>query len=108
LRLGFTAFGGPAAHIAMLEEEVVRRRRWLTDERFLDMLGAANLIPGPSSSELAVFIGYEQAGLIGLLAAGVCFVLPAAVMSGAMAWAYVTYQRGARLITGDADPVFKD
>jgi len=91
LRLGFTAFGGPAAHIAMMEEEVVRRRRWLTDERFLDMLGAANLIPGPSSSELAVFIGYEQAGLIGLLAAGVCFVLPAAVMSGAMAWAYVTY-----------------
>ncbi|HWP04177.1 MAG TPA: chromate transporter, partial [Polyangiaceae bacterium] len=91
LRLGFTAFGGPAAHVAMMEEEVVRRRRWLTDERFLDMLGAANLIPGPSSSELAVFIGYEQAGLIGLLAAGVCFVLPAAVMSGAMAWAYVTY-----------------
>ncbi|HWP06684.1 MAG TPA: chromate transporter, partial [Polyangiaceae bacterium] len=69
----------------------MRRRRWLTHERFLDMLGAANLIPGPSSSELAVFIGYEQAGLIGLLAAGVCFVLPAAVMSGAMAWAYVTY-----------------
>lgn len=91
LRLGFTAFGGPAAHIALMEEEVVRRRRWLTHERFLDMLGAANLIPGPSSSELCVFIGYEQAGLVGLLAAGVCFVLPAAVMSGAMAWAYVTY-----------------
>lgn len=91
LRLGFTAFGGPAAHVALMEEEVVRRRRWLTHERFLDMLGAANLIPGPSSSELAVFIGYEQAGLVGLLAAGVCFVLPAAVMSGALAWAYVTY-----------------
>lgn len=91
LRLGFTAFGGPSAHIALMEEEVVRRRRWLTHERFLDMLGAANLIPGPSSSELAVFIGYEQAGLVGLLAAGLCFVLPAALMTGAMAWAYLTY-----------------
>jgi chromate transporter len=91
LRLGFTAFGGPAAHIAMMENEVVVRRRWLTHERFLDMLGAANLIPGPSSSELAIFIGYEEAGLAGLLIAGVCFVLPAALMTAAIGWAYVRF-----------------
>ena len=91
LRLGVTAFGGPAAHIAMMENEVVTRRRWVTHERFLDMLGAANLIPGPSSSELAVFIGYDQAGLLGLLVAGVCFVLPAALMTAGIAWAYVRY-----------------
>jgi chromate transporter len=66
LRLGFTAFGGPAAHIAIMENEVVRRRRWLSSERFLDLLGASNLIPGPSSTELAIFIGYEQAGWLGL------------------------------------------
>lgn len=91
LRLGVTAFGGPAAHIAMMENEVVVRRRWLTHERFLDMMGAANLIPGPSSSELAVFIGYEQAGVLGLLVAGLCFVLPAALMTAAIAWAYVRF-----------------
>ena len=91
LRLGLTAFGGPAAHIAMMEDEVVTRRRWVTHERFLDMLGAANLIPGPSSSELAVFIGYDQAGLGGLLVAGVCFVLPAALMTAGIAWAYVRF-----------------
>ena len=91
LRLGSTALGGPAAHIAMMENEVVVRRRWLTHERFLDMMGAANLIPGPSSSELAVFIGYEQAGLVGLLVAGVCFVLPAALITAAIAWAYVRF-----------------
>lgn len=91
LRLGLTAFGGPAAHIAMMEDEVVVRRRWLSHERFLDMMGAANLIPGPSSSELAVFIGYEQAGIPGLVLAGICFVLPAALMSGVIAWAYVRF-----------------
>jgi chromate transporter len=91
LRLGFTAFGGPAAHIAMMENEVVVRRRWITHERFLDMMGAANLIPGPSSSELAVFIGYELAGIVGLLIAGICFVLPAALMTAAIAWAYMRF-----------------
>jgi len=91
LRLGFTAFGGPAAHIAMLEDEVVRRRRWLSSERFLDLLGAANLIPGPSSTELAIFVGYEQAGWPGLIAAGVCFIVPAAVLVSAIAWAYVRF-----------------
>ena len=91
LRLGVTAFGGPAAHIAMMENEVVRRRRWVSPERFLDMMGAASLIPGPSSSELAIFIGYEQAGILGLLVAGVCFILPAALMTTAIAWAYVRF-----------------
>lgn len=97
LRLGVTAFGGPAAHVAMMEDEVVVRRRWLTHERFLDMMGAANLIPGPSSSELAVFIGYERAGLAGLVVAGVCFVLPAALMTTAIAWAYVRFGALPRL-----------
>jgi chromate transporter len=93
LRLGFTAFGGPAAHIAMMEQVVVRERSWLTREKFLDLLGAANLIPGPSSTELAIYIGYEQAGVPGLLAAGVCFILPAATLTLAIAWAYVRMGR---------------
>jgi chromate transporter len=91
LRLGFTAFGGPAAHIAIMENEVVRRRRWISPERFLDLLGVANLIPGPSSTELAVFIGYEEAGWLGLVLGGVCFIFPAALMVTALAWAYVRF-----------------
>jgi len=91
LKLGVTAFGGPAAHIAMMENEFVRRRKWLPHERFLDLLGAANLIPGPSSSELAIYIGYERAGWLGLLVAGAAFVLPAALMVTAIAWAYVQF-----------------
>jgi len=91
LRLGLTAFGGPAAHIAMMEAEVVRRRRWITPERFLDMMGVASLIPGPSSSELAIFVGFERAGVAGLLVAGLCFVLPAALLTGGLAWAYVRF-----------------
>lgn len=91
LRLGFTAFGGPAAHVAIMEDEFVRRRRWLTHERFLDLLGAANLIPGPSSTELAIYIGYEQGGVRGLVVGGSCFVLPAALLVGALAWAYVRF-----------------
>jgi len=91
LRLGFTAFGGPAAHIAIMENEIVRRRRWLSSERFLDLLGAANLIPGPSSTELAIFIGYEEAGWPGLVLGGVCFILPAAAMVTVLAWAYVRF-----------------
>jgi chromate transporter len=92
LRLGFTAFGGPAAHIAMMEHEVVVRRKWLTHERFLDLLGAANLIPGPSSTEMALY-GYTQAGWLGILLGGVCFILPAALMTLALAWAYVRFGR---------------
>src|ERR1700692_3354591 len=91
LRLGTTAFGGPAGHIAMMEHELVRRREWLTREKFLDLLGASNLIPGPSSSELAIHIGYLRAGWAGLLVAGICFILPAACMVGALAWAYVRF-----------------
>lgn len=93
LRLGVTAFGGPAAHVAMMEEEVVRRRAWLSRETFLDLLGASNLIPGPSSSELAIHIGYLRAGWLGLVVAGGCFVLPAAMMVGSLAWAYVHFGR---------------
>ena len=91
LRLGLTAFGGPAAHIAMMEDEVVRHRAWLSRDKFLDLLGASNLIPGPSSTELAIYIGYQQAGWMGLLLGGVCFILPAAVMVAAIAWAYVRF-----------------
>jgi chromate transporter len=91
LRLGLTAFGGPAAHIAMMEEETVRRRGWLSREQFLDMLGASNLIPGPSSTELAIHIGLARAGWPGLVLGGVCFILPAAVVTLLFAWAYVRY-----------------
>ncbi|HEX5887978.1 MAG TPA: chromate transporter [Pyrinomonadaceae bacterium] len=91
LRLGTTAFGGPAAHIAMMEDEVVRRRRWMTQNEFLDLLGAANLIPGPNSTELAIHIGHRQAGWRGLLIAGISFILPAMLIVMAFAWAYVRY-----------------
>ena len=91
LRLGTTAFGGPAAHIAIMEDELVRRRSWLSREKFLDLLGASNLIPGPSSSELAIHIGYLCAGWRGLLLAGSCFILPAALMVGGLAWLYVHF-----------------
>jgi chromate transporter len=91
LKLGVTAFGGPAAHVAMMENEFVRRRRWLSHERLLDLLGVANVLPGPSSSELAVFIGFERGGWLGLVAAGLGFVVPAALMVAAMAWAYVRF-----------------
>jgi chromate transporter len=91
LRLGTTAFGGPAAHIAIMEDELVRRRQWLTREKFLDLLGASNLIPGPSSSELAIHIGYLCAAWRGLFIAGCCFILPAAVMVAALGWLYVHF-----------------
>jgi chromate transporter len=91
LRLGTTAFGGPAAHIAMMEDEVVRRRRWLSREKFLDLLGATNLIPGPNSTELAIHIGHQQKGWPGLIVAGSCFILPAALIVTGFAWAYVRY-----------------
>jgi chromate transporter len=91
LRLGTTAFGGPAVHIAMMEEEVVSRRGWLSREEFLDLLGAANLIPGPSSTEMAIFIGQVCRGWAGLLLSGVCFILPAMLMVLGFAWAYVRF-----------------
>src|SRR6202158_2157727 len=91
LRLGTTAFGGPAAHIAMMEDELVRRRKWLSREKFLDLLGASNLIPGPSSSEWAIHIGYLRAGWLGLVVGGICFILPAAILVACIAWAYVRF-----------------
>jgi chromate transporter len=89
LRLGTIAFGGPAAHIALMEREFVTRYGWLTKEEFLDLVGAASLIPGPSSTEVAIYVGYRRAGFLGLLIAGSCFILPAAVMVAAIAWVYV-------------------
>ena len=91
LKLGATGFGGPAAHIALMEDEVVRRRGWLTRERFLDYVGAANLIPGPNSTELAIHIGHALAGWPGLLTAGLAFIIPATLIVSAAAWAYVRY-----------------
>jgi chromate transporter len=91
LKLGTIAFGGPAAHIAMMEDEVVRRRQWLTRDEFLDYLGATNLIPGPNSTELAIHIGHARAGWPGLLVAGACFILPATLIVGVIAWAYVRF-----------------
>jgi len=91
LRLGSTAFGGPAAHIAMMEDEVVRRRRWMSRERFLDLLGATNLIPGPNSTEMAIHVGYDRGGWAGLLVAGTCFIVPAVVIVTTIAWVYVRF-----------------
>jgi chromate transporter len=90
-RLGCIAFGGPAAHIAMMEDEVVRRRGWMTRERLLDLIGAANLIPGPTSTELAIHIGHDRAGWPGLIVAGLCFIVPAVAIVTAIAWAYVRF-----------------
>jgi chromate transporter len=91
LRLGATSFGGPAAHIAMMHDEVVTRRRWVGEGRFLDLLGATNLIPGPNSTEMAIHIGLLRAGWPGLLVAGICFIVPAMLIVLALAWAYVRY-----------------
>jgi chromate transporter len=91
LKLGFIAFGGPVAHIAMMREELVRRRGWVSDQRFMDLVGATNLIPGPNSTELAIYLGFDRARWRGLLAAGVCFILPAALMVTALAWAYLRF-----------------
>ncbi|MEH2176526.1 chromate efflux transporter [Nostoc sp.] len=90
-KLGVIGFGGPVAHIAMIEDEVVKRRQWLTKEHFLDLLGATNLIPGPNSTEMAIHIGYIYAGWLGLIVSGVCFVLPAVLITGGFAWVYVAY-----------------
>jgi chromate transporter len=90
-RLGFTAFGGPAAHISMIHDEVVTRRRWLDDQRFLDLIGVTNLIPGPNSTEMTMHVGHERAGWPGLIVSGVCFIVPAALIVLVLAWAYVEY-----------------
>lgn len=91
LRLGLIGFGGPAAHIAMMEDEVVTRRKWLTPEHFLDLIGATNLIPGPNSTEMAMHVGYVRAGLAGLIVAGGCFILPAVLITAGFAFFYVRF-----------------
>ena len=91
LKLGFTAFGGPAAHIGIMHDEVVKRRKWLTDEEFLDLLGATNLIPGPNSTEMAIHIGYLHAGWLGLIVGGFSFVAPATLIVLLLSWLYVQY-----------------
>jgi chromate transporter len=91
LRLGLTAFGGPAAHIGLMEREAVERRGWMSRASFLDLVGACNLLPGPSSTQVAMALGYSRAGWMGLLISGVCFILPASLMTLTLAWAYVKY-----------------
>ena len=91
LRLGATAFGGPAAHVAMMHDEVVSRRKWLTEQRFLDLVGATNLIPGPNSTEMAIHVGLIRAGWPGLIVAGASFIVPAMLIVLGLAWAYVRF-----------------
>lgn len=90
-RLGWTAFGGPAAHIAMLRDEIVNRRKWMDEQHFLDLLGATNLIPGPNSTEMVIHSSYQRAGWRGLLAGGTLFILPAVLLVLGFAWLYVEY-----------------
>jgi chromate transporter len=107
LRLGATAFGGPAAHIAMMRDEVVVRRGWLSDERFLDLLGVTNLIPGPNSTEMAIHIGWSRRRAPGLIVAGCAFILPAAFLTALLGWAYVRFgsRPSARFILYGIKPV---
>ena len=91
LKLGIIGFGGPAVHIALMQEEVVRKRAWMTEEHFLDLVGATNLIPGPNSTEMAMHIGHERAGSKGLIVAGSCFIIPAVIITAFFAWLYLQY-----------------
>jgi chromate transporter len=91
LKLGFTAFGGPAAHIAMMRQEVVVNKQWISEQHFLDLIGATNLIPGPNSTEMAIHIGQERGGWKGLIIAGFCFIMPAVLITGVFAWLYKSY-----------------
>jgi chromate transporter len=91
LKLGTIAFGGPAAHIAMMQQEVVVKKKWMSEQHFLDLIGATNLIPGPNSTEMAIHIGREKAGLKGLFVAGFCFIIPAVIITGFFAWLYKQY-----------------
>ncbi len=91
LKLGTIAFGGPSAHIAMMQHEVVGKRGWMDHQHFLDLVGATNLIPGPNSTEMAIHIGYERGGWKGLLTAGACFIMPAVIITGVIAWLYKLY-----------------
>ena len=97
LKLGTIGFGGPAVHIATMEEEVVHRRGWLSREHFLDLVGATNLIPGPNSTEMAIHIGYVRAGFLGLVVAGCSFIFPAVLITTALAWSYVQFGQTPQL-----------
>jgi chromate transporter len=98
LKLGIIGFGGPAAHISMMENEVVKKRKWMSHEHFLDLVGATNLIPGPNSTEMTMHCGYERAGWLGLILAGVCFILPAAVITSIFAFIYQQYGAQPQLL----------
>ena len=102
LHLGITGFGGPAAHLALMEKELVRKRKWLTAEQYLDLVGVSNLIPGPTSTEVAMHCGQQRAGWMGLWVAGVCFILPVALLTGIIAYFYALYGQLPRVL-----PVFK-
>ncbi|MDR6764336.1 chromate transporter [Flavobacterium sp. 2755] len=91
LKLGIIGFGGPAVHIAMMQDEVVVKKKWLTEQHFLDLIGATNLIPGPNSTEMAIHIGHEKSGWKGLIVAGICFIFPAVIITGFFAWFYKEY-----------------
>jgi chromate transporter len=91
LRLGTLSFGGPAAHLALIHEELIKRRRWVSEQEYLDLLGASGLIPGPTSTETAIHLGMSRGGWLGLWVAGICFISPAALITAAFAWAYLTY-----------------
>src|SRR5215475_1857406 len=97
LRLGFTGFGGAAAHIAMMEQEFVERKKWLSREDFVDRVGAVSLLPGPSSTELAIYLGELRGGLAGLLISGCSFILPSAFLVGVLAWIYQRYGNAPQL-----------
>src|SRR5512135_3507319 len=99
LKLGTVGFGGPAAHIAMMEDEIVRRRKWVSHDHFLDLLGATNLIPGPNSTEMAIHIGLARAGWRGLVVAGACFILPAVAITLVLARLYVAYGALPQLVS---------
>ncbi|MGD9093000.1 MAG: chromate transporter [Anaerolineales bacterium] len=101
LRLGVTAYGGPAAHISMMHDEVVERKKWMDEGKFLDLIGATNLIPGPNSTEMAIHIGYIRAGWRGMLVAGICFILPAMLSVMLLAYLYLQFQE-----TPSAEAVF--
>ncbi len=90
-KMGCFAFGGPAAHIAMMEKEIIEKRKWMTHEHFLDLIGATNLIPGPNSTEMTMHCGHERAGSVGLFVAGICFIFPAILITGFFAWIYKEY-----------------
>jgi len=91
LKIGIFSFGGPAAHNAYIQIEVVTKRKWMDEQHFLDLVGATNLIPGPNSTELAMHIGHERAGWKGLIVSGLCFILPAVLITGIFAWLYKQY-----------------